>query len=107
MDSDQGDRDESGLRELDFDWHPPKSADNQKKHGVSFDEAKTIFGDQKDIVFPDRNHSDEEERYLAIGRSAQGRLILLCFTERGPKLRLISARLAESWERREYEIANE
>ncbi|MDR3751111.1 MAG: BrnT family toxin [Terracidiphilus sp.] len=100
-------RDDSSLNGLEFEWHPLKAAANVKKHAVSFDEAKTIFGDKKHLVFPDRLHSDEEERYLAFGRSDQDRLIALCFTERGLKLRLISARLMEPWERREYEIANE
>jgi len=92
---------------LDFIWHPPKAVSNLKKHKISFEEAMTIFGDEKHIVFPDREHSYEEERSLAIGKSNQRRLIVLCFTERGIKLRIISARMAESWERREYEIANE
>jgi uncharacterized DUF497 family protein len=84
-----------------------KGGRESKKHQVSFDEAMTIFGDKMHVVFPDRVHSYDEERFLAIGNSSQGRLIVLCFTERYPKLRLISARLAETWERREYEIAND
>jgi uncharacterized DUF497 family protein len=107
MDSDQDERDEGDLADLEFEWHPRKAAANLKKHKVSFDEAKTIFGDKKNLVVPDRVHSDEEERYLALGRSDQGRLITLSFTERGSKLRLISARLMEPWERREYENAND
>jgi uncharacterized protein len=107
VDDDRDVSDKSSLEGLDFEWYPPKAAANLKKHKVTFDEAKTIFGDKKHIVFPDREHSYEEERYLAIGSSDQGRLIVLCFTERGPRLRLVSARLAEPWERREYEIANE
>lgn len=107
MDSDKVDRNEEIFEGVNFEWYPPKAAANLKKHKVSFDEAKTIFGDKKHVVFPDREHSYEEERFLAIGYSNQGRLIVLCFTERGPKLRLISARQAEPWERREYEIANE
>jgi hypothetical protein len=102
------DADEQGNFEgLDFIWDPAKAATNLKKHKVSFEEAMTVFGDPKHIVFPDRVHSYEEERFLAIGNSSQGRLIVLCFTERAPQLRLISARLAESWERREYELAHE
>ena len=107
MDSERNPGDESDAAGINFEWHPPKAAANLKKHKVSFDEAKTIFGDKKHLVFPDRVHSYEEERYLAIGKSDEGNLITLCFTERGPKLRLISARLAEPWERREYEITNE
>jgi uncharacterized DUF497 family protein len=107
MDSDRDDQNEGNFEGIQFEWYPPKATANLKKHNVSFDEAKTIFGDKKHVVFPDREHSYEEERFLAIGNSIQGRLIVLCFTERGQKLRLISARLAEPWERREYEIANE
>jgi uncharacterized DUF497 family protein len=107
MDRD-ADADHQGSFEgLDFVWYPPKAASNLKKHKVSFEEAMTAFGDESHIVFPDREHSYDEERYLAVGNSNQGRLLVLCFTERAPKLRLISARPAESWERREYEIANE
>jgi hypothetical protein len=93
--------------ELEFEWHPLKAAANQRKHKVSFDEAKTIFGDKKHLEVPDRVHSFEELRYLAIGRSEQKRLLTLVFTERGTKLRLISARIAEPWERRQYENADE
>lgn len=92
--------------ELAFEWHARKAAANVKKHGVSFEEASTIFGDENQLTIPDREHSFDEPRYLAIGRSGQDRLLIVCFTERGPKLRLISARVAEAWERREYEAAN-
>ncbi len=107
MDSKQDGNDRDDIKGLDFEWHPVKAAANQRKHGISFDEAKTIFGDKKNLVVPDREHSDDELRYLAIGRSDQGRLFSLIFTERGQKLRLISARIAERWERREYGIADE
>lgn len=92
---------------LEFQWHPVKAESNLKKHGVSFDEAKTIFGDERHLEVPDREHSYDEMRYLAIGQSIEGRLLTLVFTERGDKLRLISARVAEPWERREYENADE
>jgi uncharacterized protein len=107
MKSDQDERFDGDLKGLEFEWHPLKAAGNLRKHNVSFDEAKTIFGDKQHLVVPDRVHSYDEERYLALGRSDQGRLITLCFTERGPKLRLISAWLMEPWERREYESAND
>jgi uncharacterized protein len=92
---------------LEFEWHPLKATANRKKHKVSFDEAQTVFGDKRHLEIPDRGHSDDEMRFLAIGRSAKGRILTLVFTERGPKLRLISARLAEPWEGREYETAGE
>lgn len=92
---------------IDFEWYPPKAVANFKKHKVTFEESMTIFGDEKVLVVHDREHSRNEERYLAIGNSVQRRLIVMSFTERGERLRIISARLAERWERREYEIANE
>ena len=91
MDSDRDDQNEDSFEGIKFEWYPPKAAANLKKHKVSFDEAKTIFGDKKHIVFPDREHSYKEERFLAIGNSNQRRIIVLCFTERGLKLCLISA----------------
>jgi uncharacterized protein len=107
MDSDLDDRDDEDLDELEFEWYPIKAVANLKKHKVSFEEARTIFGDRKHLVVPDREHSEFEERSLAIGRSDQGRLLIMCFTERRNRLRIISARLAERWERRVYEIGNE
>lgn len=91
---------------LIFEWHTAKAAANLRKHGVSFDEASTIFGDENHLVIPDREHSFEETRFLAIGRSEEDRLLTVCFTERGTRLRLISARISEVWERREYETTN-
>jgi len=106
MDSDQGDRDNDGLRKLDFEWYPPKAQSNLKKHKVSFQEASTVFRDKKLLELPDREHSEEELRFIGVGRSDQDRLLFVNFTVRGDKVRIISARQAESWERREYEIAN-
>ncbi len=107
MNSGQDAPDRDDIRELEFEWHPLKAAANLKKHKVSFDEAKTIFGDKNHLEVPDREHSYEESRYLAIGRSERGRVLTLIFTERATKLRLISARIAEPWERREYENTNQ
>ncbi|MGO8759428.1 MAG: BrnT family toxin [Terracidiphilus sp.] len=107
MDSVQDDDEAEGTGELEFEWYPAKAAANLKKHKASFDEAKTVFGDKRHLEVPDREHSDDEVRYLAIGRSEKGRFLTIVFTERGTKLRLISARLAEPWERREYEISGE
>jgi uncharacterized protein len=106
MDSGQdGERVDIGA--LEFEWHPLKAAANLKKHAVTFEEARTIFGDRRVLVVPDREHSYDEERSLAIGRSQDGRLLTMSFTDRGGRIRIISARVTESWERREYERANE
>jgi uncharacterized DUF497 family protein len=88
------------VQKLEFEWHPLKAATNLRKHKVSFDEAKTVFGDKRHLEVPDHEHSGDEVRYLAIGWSGKKRLLTIVFTERGTKLRLISARLAEPWERR-------
>jgi uncharacterized protein len=88
---------------MKFDWDKKKAASNLSKHGVSFDEAKTIFDDPLYIDFYDPNHSDEEERYLIIGVSSQGRLLIASYTERDESTRLISARVVTRAEREAYE----
>jgi len=107
MDSDRDDRNGDSLEGIEFEWYPLKAAANLKKHKVSFDEARTVFGDENALVVPDRVYSDDEERSLIIGRSEQERLLIVCFTERSNRLRIISARPVEPWERREYENANQ
>lgn len=105
--NEQDDGEWEDIKKLEFEWHSVKAAANLKKHHISFDEAKTVFAEKKHLEVPDREHSHDELRFLAIGKSKQGRLLTVAFTERGTKLRLISARLAEPWERREYEKPNE
>jgi hypothetical protein len=107
MDPKQDPEDRVDMEGLEFEWHPLKAAANLKKHKISFEEARTVFGDPNVLVISDLVHSVGEERSLAIGRSDAGRLLIMCLTERGDRLRIISARVAESWERREYENANE
>lgn len=94
------------IRGIVFEWYPPKAQGNLKKHKVSFQEASTIFGDKNILELPDREHSEGELRFIGIGRSHRGRLLFVNFTIRGDRVRIISARQAESWEGREYEIAN-
>jgi len=93
-------------REIVFEWYPPKAQSNLKKHKVSFQEAATIFGDKNILELPDREHSEGELRFIGIGRSNRDRLLFVNFTVRGDKVRIISARLAQSWERRAYESAH-
>ena len=90
-----------------FEWHPAKATSNLKKHKVSFQEASTIFRDTQRIEAPDQWHSDDEQRYLGIGRSKQGRILSIYYTFRADKIQIISARLAERWERNEYETGDE
>ncbi len=86
-----------------FDWDENKAASNLSKHGVSFEEAKTVFGDPLYVDFYDPDHSDDEERYLIVGESNQGRLLIVSYTERGDSIHLISARVVTRSEREAYE----
>jgi hypothetical protein len=94
------------IRGIVFEWYPPKAQSNLEKHGVSFEEASTIFGDKNLLEMPDREHSEEELRFIGVGRSDRSRLLFVNFTVRSDKVRIISARQAQSWERSEYEIAS-
>jgi len=87
-----------------FEWDADKAKLNIRKHGVSFEEAMTVFGDTLAFVFDDDSHSREEYRELIIGHSIAGRLIIVSFTERPNRiLRIISARAATTREGRDYE----
>ena len=86
-----------------FEWDARKAESNLKKHGISFDEAVTVFYDPLAATFADLEHSDEENRFLTIGHSGQGRLLVICHVDRLSTLRLISARRATSGERRRHE----
>lgn len=88
---------------VEFEWDPRKAASNLTKHEVSFDEAASAFRDPLSLTIPDPDHSEEEERYLLLGQSTAGRLVVVSHTERGARIRIIGARLAESRERRDYE----
>lgn len=89
-----------GLR---FEWDDKKASTNFKKHGVSFDEAQTVFRDPLLLTFPDLTHSVNEERYVNIGCSAKGRTLIVVHTEREAVIRIISCRKATNDERRVYE----
>ena len=88
---------------MQFEWDENKAKQNLSKHGVYFEEAKTIFDDPLYIDFYDPDHSDNEERYLIVGQSNRGRILILSYTERGNKIRLISAREVTPKERKAYE----
>jgi uncharacterized protein len=89
---------------LRFSWDPRKAAANLRKHGVAFEEASTAFGDPLSITVPDPDHSADEERFVLIGVSRQHRLLVVVHGERSEEeVRLISARLANRRERRDYE----
>ena len=86
-----------------FTWDRDKAAANRRKHGVSFEEALTVFRDPLARIHDDPSHSDEEQREILVGHSARGRLLLVCFAERGRTVRLISARRATRNERQDYQ----
>ena len=85
-----------------FEWDPEKARRNIVKHGLSFEEAATAFGDPLSRTRFDPDHSDGEDRFLLLGASHVGRLVVISHTHRGEKIRLISARLATRRERRTY-----
>jgi hypothetical protein len=88
---------------LVFEWDSDKAAINRKKHRVTFEEAATVFADSLAVIFDDETHSVDECREIIVGCSARNRLLLVCFTERGEAIRIISARLATRRERKDYE----
>ena len=90
---------------LAFEWDEAKPKSNRRKHGVSFEEAATIFGDPLSLTIEDPAHPLGEERFVIIGESARGRRLVVVFTERGDRIRIISAREATSREARDYEQA--
>jgi len=88
---------------MEFEWESNKAAANLSKHGVPFDEAKTIFDDPLYVDFYDPDHSYDEHRYIIIGQSQRGRLLVVSYTEREHVIRLISARKTTRREREAYE----
>lgn len=88
---------------MDFEWDEEKAAANLAKHGVSFEEVQTVFDDPLYVDFYDPDHSSDEHRYIIIGESQQGRLLLVSYTERADATRLISAREVTGSERKVYE----
>lgn len=89
--------------ELDFEWDEDKALQNLHDHGVSFDEAKTVFGDTGSLTIFDTAHSINEVRWIDIGFSSSGRLLVVVYTERDTRIRLISSRAASAKERKHYE----
>ena len=88
---------------MQFEWDPGKAAKNLRKHKVSFTEAATVFGDDLSITVDDPDHSKQEDRYITIGLSIQGRLLIVAHIERDDTIRIISARELTSTEREAYE----
>ncbi len=89
-------------RDVEFEWDAAKSIVNEHRHGVAFMEAATCFWDPLQVAFYDQDHSDEEDREILIAHSAQGKLLMVVYTLRDDKIRIISARQATRKERRDH-----
>ena len=88
---------------MDFEYDNDKAAANLNKHAISFDEATTVFDDLFNIDFYDSVHAESEHRFIVIGESDQKRLVIVSYTERADRIRIISARKVTAKERRDYE----
>jgi len=89
---------------IKFEWDPRKDSANQRKHGVSFEEARSVFFDENAIQFYDEHHSEQEDRFIMLGLSIRSRILVVCHCEResGNVIRIISARKATRSERKYY-----
>jgi uncharacterized DUF497 family protein len=92
---------------FDFEWNEKKAKINIQKHGIDFEEAMSIFQDESSLTMQDATHSMNEERFIDIGISSKGRILVVAYTERGEKIRIISCRKATPVERKAYETQNE
>ncbi len=92
------------MSKLRFDWDPHKNASNQKKHGISFEEAQTAFYDENGRMMHDPDHSEQEDRFILLGMTTKPRLLAVCHCYRSQEsvIRLISARKATKKEHRQY-----
>ncbi len=88
---------------MEFEWDAAKAAFNLRKHQLSFHDAGTVFGDPLAMTYDDPDHSIDEHRLLTIGMTEKGQVVVVAHVERGPRVRIISARLATRRERRFYE----
>ena len=88
---------------LSFEWDESKAKANLAKHGLSFEEASTVFGDPLSLTIPDPAHSQAEDRSIIVGNSHRQKLLVVVHTERGDNIRIISARRATRKERENYE----
>jgi uncharacterized protein len=91
---------------MEFEWDEDKASANLRKHKITFEEAASVFSEPLAAIFNDEVHSNEEQREILAGHSDKDRLLLVCFTERGDAIRIISARRATKKERDDYEKKN-
>ena len=92
------------MAHVTFDWDKEKSASNQKKHGISFEEAQTVFLDENALMIHDPDHADDEERFILLGLSVKfrGLVVCHCYRKNDEVIRIISARKATRAEQRRY-----
>lgn len=92
------------MSNIRFEWDAKKAAANQRKHGVTFDEARTVFFDENAKLINDPDHSDDEDRFVMLGLSSNFRFVLVChcYREQGNVIRIISARKASTKESKQY-----
>jgi hypothetical protein len=88
---------------VNFEWDPVKARGNRRKHRVTFQEAASVFGDPLAITFPDPDHSLSEQRFVTVGISGAGRVLVVAHSDRGENIRIISARETTRGERNQYE----
>jgi hypothetical protein len=88
---------------VNFEWDPVKASRNRRKHRVSFHEAATVFGDPLAVTYPDPDHSESEQRFMTVGMSSAGRLLIVAHADRNENVRIISARKTTQAEREYYE----
>jgi uncharacterized DUF497 family protein len=91
---------------VNFEWDPGKDSQNRRKHRVSFQVAATIFGDPLATTYHDPDHSAAEQRFITVGMSSAGRVLIVAHTDRNENVRIISARKATQRERKHYEEKN-
>jgi len=92
------------MNKLQFTWDNKKNTINQTKHGISFEEAQTVFFDDYARLIPDQDHSEDEERFILLGLSSQLKMLLVChcYREDGQTVRIISTRKANKFEQKQY-----
>ena len=92
------------MSSIKFEWDPKKASANEKKHGITFDEARTVFFDENAKLIDDPDHSDDEERFVLLGLSSTLKVVLVChcYREEGNVIRIISARKASAYESKQY-----
>lgn len=88
---------------MEFEWDREKERINSTKHGIKLTEAVTVFGDPLELTIADPDHSEAEFRFVSVGMSSAGRLVVVGYTERGERMRIITARLATAREHKQYE----